>query len=59
MVPPPYFEGASRRICYDRFQRYPVGLPTTPSVRQQMDILKSSLDHGMACNITEAVIINN
>ena len=59
MGPPPYFGGASRRGYYQGFQRYPVGLPTTPSVRQQMDILKSSLDHGMACNITEAVIINN
>ena len=59
MVPPPYFEGASRRVYYERFQRYPVVFPTTPSIRQQMDILKSSLDHSMAYNITEVVIVNN
>ena len=29
-----------------------------PPIRQQMDILKSSLDH-MANNITEVVIVNN
>ena len=50
---------ASRIIYYDRFTRYPHVFPTTPSIREQMDILKGTLDHSMAYGISEIVIVNN